>query len=199
MINVNPDIAEEMNKQIRISYKDRWKKFIKRALCSIEYFSGPTSDEIIEALTYKLEILNINKDTTIFQNGKPCREIYIIAHGEVNIYIKNNEIKDSYLDTVYQGCSIGSYSVLTGDDYSITGKAKTDWTLLKLTYNTLEELRAKFDEMDYILSEFEDYIEAEGLPFWDFKLYRAGFLKMKPLKKFQIGIRRIIQIVVSSL
>ncbi|CAI2368538.1 unnamed protein product [Moneuplotes crassus] len=197
MVSVNPDIAESMNKHIKVSYKDRWKKFIKRALCSIEYFSGPTSDEIIEALAYKLEILNINKDTTIFQNGKPCTEIYIVAHGEVNIYIKNSQVKDSYLDMVYQGCSIGSYSVLTGDDYSITGKAKTDCTLLKLTYNTLEELRNKFDELDYILSEFEDYIEAEGLPFCDFKLYRAGFMKMKPLKKFQIGIRRIIQIVKS--
>ena len=77
LINRNPDIADEMNRFMRISYKDSWNKFIKRALESLEYFDYGTSHEIIEELSYKLEILNINKDTIIFQNGKPCKEIYI--------------------------------------------------------------------------------------------------------------------------
>ena len=196
LIHTNPDVAEEMKKYIFQSYNDRWKKFVKRTLESIEYFNEPKLEKIREELFYKLEILNIKKDTTIFQNGKPWREIYIIANGEVNIFIENNDKNESYLDTVYQGCSIGSYSILTGDDYSINGKAKTDWTLLKLTYEKLEEVRKEFDELDYIISEYEDYIESEGLPYCDFKLYRAGLSKMKPIKKFQIGIRRIVQIVV---
>jgi CRP-like cAMP-binding protein len=182
LMNRYPDIKDEMNNQIYTSYKDKWKKFIKRVLANIDYLGYGMSDKIIEELYYKVEIVKVNKDTYLFQSGKSCKEIHIIVNGEVDIFIKSNKTYESYLDTMYQGCCIGSYSVLTGDDYSISGKAKTDCTLLKLSYEALEEMRKKYDELNFTLSEYEDYIENEGLPYCDFKLYRTILSKLRPIK-----------------
>ena len=111
--------------------------------------------------------------------------------------IKNSKVYETYLDRLYTGCSIGSYAILTGDDYSFSAKAKSDSILLKITESRLEEFRERFDELNFKISEYENYIDREGLPYCDYKLYRAGIHSMSPIKKFQLGIRRIIRIVVS--
>lgn len=176
-----PYIGREMEKDIRGKYKDRWKRFLKRTLKSIDFLSYGVSEEIIEEIIYMLEIVNINKGATLFDSGSPCKEIYILAQGELGIFINNNK-NLSYLDTCYTGCSIGTYSVLTGDDYSFTSIAKTELQLLKLPVKSLENLREKYDELNYVISDYEDYIDEEGLPYCDYKLYRAGHLNMKPIK-----------------
>jgi hypothetical protein len=185
-----------MDKHIHSKYKDKWKKFLKRTLKNIDFLSYGVSESVIEEISYNLEMININAGVTLLESGKPCKEIYIIAQGEWDIFIKNGMFSQ-YLDTCYTGCSLGSYSILTGDDYSFTAKAKTECSLLKLPVKALELLREQYEDLNLAISEYEDYIDDEGLPYWDYKLYRAGHLSMKPIKKFQHGIRRIMRIVVS--
>lgn len=154
-----------MTRHIYTSYKDKWKKFVKKSLLNIDFMSQGVCDETIEKISYKLEIQNLKANTYLFQTGKPCKEIYIVAKGEIDIFIKGNKSTETYLDTVYPGCSIGSYSILIGEDYSISGKSKTECTLLKLTLAKLEEIRGNYEEVDYRISEYENYIEEEGLPY----------------------------------
>jgi len=52
---------------------------------------------------------------------------------------------------------IGSYSTLTSDYYTITGKAKTDLQILKLNINDLHELRQESDELDQVMTDYESY------------------------------------------
>ena len=118
----------------------------------------------------------------MFESGKPWKEVYIVCSGELNVYLRNKNGMEMYLDTLYTGWSTGAYSVLTGDDYSISGKAKSDCLLLKLQYMHLEKIREQHMELDLAMVEYEDYIANEGLPYWDYKMYRSGHLHMKPMK-----------------
>ena len=162
-------------------------------LRNIDYFSE-ASDQLLEEMTYMLELVNINQGTYVFRRGTQWTDIHLIWNGEIDIYIGNNK-RESVLDTLYTGCTIGSYYSLTSDDYSISAKAKTDCTLLKLTATQILELRAENEKLDDSMIECENYIIENGLPYCDYKMYRTKLYKSSPHSKFKSGIRRIISIV----
>lgn len=47
------------------------------------------------------------------------------------------------------------------------------------------------------MTEYEQYLEDNGLPYCDYKVHRNKNLEMKPIEKFRHGIRRIMRIVTS--
>lgn len=181
---------------MREAYQDKWKRFIKRCIRNIDYLSYGISDKIIEEIVYMFDIISLKEESYLFRVGSPCRDIYIISQGEMNIYVHNNT-KETFLETLYTGCSIGSYCLLTSEEYSISGKAKTDLTLLKLPFVKMKELREKYEDLDRVMNEYETYLDDNGLPYCDYKLYRNKHLNMKPQEKLQYGIKRIIRIVKS--
>lgn len=189
-------IQEGMENRMQEVYNDKWKKFLKRCIRNIDYLSYRISDKIIEELSYMFELTSVNKENYLFRAGTQCTDIYLIANGELNIYVHNNT-KETFVDTLYTGCTIGAYSTLTSEAYSISGKAKTDLTLLKLPFQKIRELRDKYEDLDKIMNEYETYLDENGLPYCDYKLYRNKHLKMRPLEKFQYGVKRIIRIVKS--
>lgn len=89
-------------------YNDRWKKFIKRSLVNIDYFGYGLNDEIVDEISYMLEPINITQSTNLFAAGEICNNIYVISSGEINIYVNNNG-QETYVDTLYTGCTVGSY------------------------------------------------------------------------------------------
>jgi CRP-like cAMP-binding protein len=151
-----PTIKESMEQFIAIEYSDKWMKFQKRALRNIDYLNTTIPDKVIDELIYKLEQVTVTQDTLVFRSGTPCKSIYIISNGELDIYVNNNN-KDTYLDTLYTGCVVGSYSSLTSDYYTITGKAKTDLKLLQLDFTDILSLRQQFDELDNVMHDYESY------------------------------------------
>ncbi|CAI2361123.1 unnamed protein product [Moneuplotes crassus] len=192
-----PDIKNDMNNHIASNYNDKWNKFCKFALANVDFLQHEIPENIIDEIFYKLELLNVNKGKYLFKNGKICRNLHIIVSGEAEILIKNVDGQETYLDSLYRGCSTGTYSILTGDPYSFSFRATTDCLLLTLSDKSIEELREKYEELNLIISEYEQYIAEEGLPYCDYKFYRSGHSEMTPLKKFQLGIRRIMRIVKS--
>lgn len=191
-------LRRSMEQNISTNYQDKWRKFIKRALRNIEFLTLSIPEEIIEEISYKLELKSIAKGEYLFKVGDPCKVIYIICKGRLELLISNNRHStESFLDTLYAGCSVGSYSALNTEDYTLSGKALTDCTVLKLDFMVLDQMRAEFDELDDNLSEYEEYIEENGLPYCDYKLHRGKSLDISPLEKFQNGIHRIIRIVKS--
>lgn len=51
------------------------------------------------------------------------------------------------------------------EDYTISGRAITDCTVLKLDYNILEIMREIYPELDDKMLEYEKYINKNGLPY----------------------------------
>ena len=98
----------------------------------------------------------------------------MVWNGELDIYLKNKNGMEIYFDTLYTGWLTGWYSILTGDDYSMNAKAKSQWVLIKLPFLCVDELREQSYELDTAIAEYEDYIANEGIPYWDYKIYRTG-------------------------
>ena len=191
-------LRRSMEKYISDKYQDRWRKFIKRTLRNVEYLNANVTEEIIEEISYKLEIRNLTKGDYLFKVGDTCKEIYILWKGRIELLISNNRhSSEIYLDTIYTGWSIGSYSAINADQHTISGKALTDCTVLKLKYMDLETMRIEYDELDDSIEEYEKYIGENGLPYCDYKFHRGKEWNISPIEKFQNGINRIIRIIKS--
>lgn len=191
-----PSLIESMERRMHDHYKDRWKKFKKRSLRNIDYLSFGISDNVVEQISYILEPITIKENTDLFTTGEFWKTIHIVSEGELNIYVNNNG-NETHLETLYTGCTVGSYCALKGEPYTIIARAKTDCNLLKLPIEKLDEFRHKYDELDIIMTEYEKYWEQNGLPYWDYKLSRFRNHSLQPIKKFQSAVKRIIQIVKS--
>ena len=88
----------------------------------------------------------------------------------MEVLLCNND-KETYIETLSQGCNIGTYSALLEEEYSFNCRAKTDWTVMHLKYETLEKYRNKYEELNYYLIEYEGFLEDKGVPYWDFLIY----------------------------
>jgi CRP-like cAMP-binding protein len=95
-------IKEALNTYISIQYNDKWRKFQKRALRNIDYLNATVPDKVLEEITYRFEQLTVTQDSIVFRAGTPCKDIYVISSGEVDVYVFNNN-KETYLDTLYTG------------------------------------------------------------------------------------------------
>ena len=127
----------------------------------------------------------------IYSNkGTVWRDIHIISYGEINTFIADSK-KELFLDTLYSGCTIGCYGSLNADDYAISAKAKTDWTVLRMPFRTMLNLRDKYEKLDHAITRYEEYWDNNGVPYWDYKLHRTKNLEWSPLEKFRHGIHRI--------
>ena len=192
-----PFLKTSMENYIKNTYKDRWKKFIFRALNNIDYFGSCIPSYINEEIGYLLEIVSFNKGEYLFKANQLWEYIYIISQGEVDITLNkiNSEV---HIDTLYTGWSIGSYGIISGQCFITSGIAKTDWTVLRLPHSKLIKARKDYDEIDHIISQYESYIELNGPPYWDYKLYRySKKYKLSCKAKIMNGIRRIWRIIKS--
>jgi len=185
-----------METKIRDEYWDPWKRFLRKVLRNIDYLSYGVSKETLEEIMYLWEQITISEDTQLFKSGSKCKDIYIVSDGQLNIYV-NNANKETFLDTLHIGSSIGTYCSLVNEPYSITAKSSTTVKLLKLPIEKLSILRESAEDLDRNMSDYETYIEDNGLPYWDYRIYRHRHLKLKPIEKFRFGIRRIINILKS--
>ncbi|CAI2370632.1 unnamed protein product [Moneuplotes crassus] len=193
LIEEYPFIKQKMESKMIDEYNDPWKKFVKKVLRNIDYLSYCVSDETIEEIVYFCEPITISENTQLFKAGSKCQDIYIISDGELDISV-NNANKETFLDTLHIGSSIGSYCALVNEPYSISGKSRTTCKLLKLPIKKLFSMREQVEDLDYNMTEYEQYIDENGLPYCDYRIYRHGHLKLRPIQKFQVGIRRIINI-----
>lgn len=193
LITEYPDIKESFEKIINEEYNDPWKSFMMKVLRNVDYLSKDIPNETLQEITYLLETITISEDSILFQPGDNWKHIHIICDGRLDLYVNNGNI-DKYLDTLHVGSSIGAYSSLVNEPYWIKAISKTTCTLLKLPISKLSQLRDIHSSLDAKMSEYEDYIEANGLPYCDYRVFRSQHLKLRPIKKFQYGVRRIISI-----
>ncbi|CAI2372437.1 unnamed protein product [Moneuplotes crassus] len=189
-------IKTKMEKKIHKNYQDKWKKFMITALRNIVFLENSTiPDEVIEEITYKVKTVTFTAGASIFKQNEKCSDIIIVASGEISVSINNNQVYDIELDTLYSGCTIGSYSILNQDDHSISTAAKTDCSVILISSRILESLASKFEEISRSIEEHQEYLKQNGLPFLDYRIYRTKKSNMTAKQKFQNGIKRITKIV----
>lgn len=191
-----PFVKTSMEKSITKQYNDKWRKFVKRSIKNIDFLSYHLSDHIIDDISYLFEITSLSQGEYLYKKGTTWRDIHIISNGEVNIYLEDTK-EELYLDTLYAGCTTGSYASLNADDYTVSAKAKTDCIILRLPYIKLHTLRNKYKKLDEAISRYERYCDENGIPYCDYKLHRNSNLQWSPIQKFKHGIIRIVRIIKS--
>lgn len=93
--------------------------------------------------------------------------------------------------------AITMHRALNWDEYTLSGKAKTDLIVLRLPYDRLYKLRQKHEKLHNSLWDYEEYIDENRVPYCDFKLYRGKFDFFSPREIFEQGIKRWMRIVKS--
>ena len=83
------------------------------------------------------------------------------------------------------------------DEYTMTGKAKTDLTVLKLSLDRLSKVREKYDRFDEIMMEFEDYVDENKAPYCDYKRHVDDDEFTTPIEQFQHCVNKVQKIVKS--
>ena len=62
---------------------------------------------------------------------------------------------------------------------------------MSLKYETLDQFRGKYNELDYYLLEYEGFVEDNGAPYCDFLIYRSRGKKFDPQATFVSGAKRM--------
>jgi hypothetical protein len=64
-------LKKTMEKRISEEYQDKWRSFIKRSLRNVEFLDKTIPEEVIQELSYRLELKTISKDDYLFKTGAP--------------------------------------------------------------------------------------------------------------------------------
>ena len=190
-----PIIKTNFIERLKTIYNDNWRKYTRKCLKSIDYLREGISDEVLDEISYKLEIINCPNNNHYIKAGQFCNEIIMIWCGKMEVSIENIGGRQTYIDTLTACSTIGAYSAMSAEDHMINAHSKTSWKLLILKYEILEQLREQYNELDTQLWKYEDYIDTYGIPYWDYHIFRETDEVATPLLKFQQGILRIIRII----
>uniref|UniRef100_A0A7S3KAY4 Cyclic nucleotide-binding domain-containing protein n=1 Tax=Euplotes crassus TaxID=5936 RepID=A0A7S3KAY4_EUPCR len=107
----------------------------------------------------------------VFREGDPTTKVFFVSIGEVDIYSKFGD-KEITIDSLYQGCWIGAYKVLTGDKHSFTMRAKTDTTLNYISKDDFSILQNGYFDLGKAISETINLMEKSEDPIVDFFCYK---------------------------
>jgi CRP-like cAMP-binding protein len=194
LIDHYPSILIYMINRIRKHYNDSWKVFIKLIMANIDYLGSDVPNSVIDDIFYKLEFITISEGTFLFRKGNTCDCVYIIVSGELDI-IFSNEKNISAIDTLGEGCNIGTYYSLTNEEFVMSGKAKSECIIMKLPFAVISEQRIESNTLNFEVSKCEDLIIKDDLPYCDYRLYRGPSENIPGIQKFKYGIKRIMRIV----
>ena len=128
-------------------------------------------------------------DKTIFKYDETWKWIYLIVDGEVDIILVNKNYKN-YLTTLTQGSNIGMFTTLNQGNHAFSCKAKSNSTLMLLSYKSIEKLRLKYPDLNNCLFEYETFLEEDDPPYWDFKIFRKR-ASFKPRVVFRNAVKRM--------
>lgn len=164
------------------------------ALKGIDVFKDKMIDEeFIENISYDLDYVNYNDGSKLFSEGDEWTNVKIILGGNVEIFMNRNNV-DIYCDTLYWGCSIGTYTFLSNCKYTMRAEAKSDVLVLVLTKDIFDKYAKANHNFKRLLVDFEKYVLINGLPLLDYKLFRPQSNEMHIFQKWQSVVRRLIRI-----
>ena len=186
LIRKFPEVLSKL-KARRSEYNDWWKMFLRKLITSVDYFKR-CKPNTIEELVYSLRQEYVEANKVLFKTGDSMEKIRFISHGTVQIIIRWDDGQEILIDNLRQGCSLGLYSILEPSPITFQIKAKTHLTLQCLDYDTLEQFRKNFPELDREITNYESYIDMFGPPICDYSIPYRCSLKTK----FKNAVRRAI-------
>lgn len=106
----------------------------------------------------------MKNNSLAFSAGQPVNNIIFILHGELDLVVKMDNGEEVVIDTLFQGCNVGSFSAVCESSYTFYGRARSNINAYTLSRDSIEEFRKVLVDLDDELALFESYSEANGLP-----------------------------------
>jgi small-conductance mechanosensitive channel/CRP-like cAMP-binding protein len=135
----------------------------KRSLARVELFAVLEPEDRDE-LASRLSRHDFARGETIIEQGKPGDSLFLIAGGEVGVFLKA-EGGERRLATLRAGDFVGEASLLTGEPRSATCVAESDVVCHVVTHAVLEELLhrkpALAEGLSQVLNLRQSALEAE--------------------------------------
>lgn len=90
------------------------------------------SEEILQDLVHKSEIIEVDPDQFLFTNDEPSLNVYYMIDGCIEVYSSKN--CDNLVSLVRSGDMIGEMGVVAGEPYGLTAKVHRTSHLLKIDH-----------------------------------------------------------------
>jgi len=132
-----PDLTQKLKVYVKATYKDYWKDFFIQNMKKVDYLEG--QDDILEELYYFSKMDKVNEGEFIVRDSEPCKFIYLIGKGKVEMQILDKQKGDAHiLDALYKGSIIGMYNVIMEEAFLYSAKSVDTCIIFKVEKTILE-------------------------------------------------------------
>ncbi len=144
-----PVLVEEMRgiaEVVMAPFRDQWVlPEVEDALDNVHLFNGlrPEQRRIVAALA---ELHALDAGQTLFAEGEPADQMYVILDGEVSVRTCGGEV-----GTVGVGDSLGEISMLIGDPHSAVALTKSSSKVVSLSKSDLQRVIRRHPDIGLVL------------------------------------------------
>ena len=111
---------------------------------------GALSDEVLEHLVKTLHEKRIGAGETVFREGEPAREMYVVLDGEMEVLKKSRRGRDQRVAILGPNDTFGEMSVIDMQARSATVRALAPSRVLRMSTEDMDALY-RFDLKSYAL------------------------------------------------
>ena len=146
-------------------------KLILELIKDVKFLKNFADSEEIKELCKYMEMTRIAKDLTLFEQGDPGDNFYIIFSGKVAVFSrKANEITDTfdytYLCDLKEGSSFGELSLIYGAPRAATIRTLETTDLIVISKQVYDRVIKKFqvDQIMYIIDFYSNLVIFQNVP-----------------------------------
>jgi len=201
LCRIYPDMKSRLRSSLHL-YKDHYKEWQKTQLQNVAYFQDLSLD-CIEYLNYKINHIDYDEGEIIFKNAEPIDYLYILANGEVEVYVTTAD-EDLLLDTFkVNGSLMGQFTILdSGRPITYSARTISQVSMLRLSIHEIEKCAENFKELQMSLRRVRERLNASEWPILDYQINRKspriGALleetKFEGLKLLQQGVNKLLKV-----
>ena len=111
---------------------------------------GALSDEFLEHLVSTLSVLRVMVGDTIFREGDPAREMYVVLEGEIEVLKKSRRGRETRVAILGPNDTFGEMSIIDMQPRSATVRALGSARLLRISTEEMDALY-RYDLKSYTL------------------------------------------------
>jgi len=101
---------------------------------------GALSDEFLEHLVSTLNVMRVLPGTSVFREGDPAREMYVVLDGEIEVLKKSRKGRETRVAILGPNDCFGEMSIIDMQPRSATVRALGPAHLLRITTEEMDAL-----------------------------------------------------------
>ncbi len=139
--------------------RNNWRALVER-FEQVPMFEGMTQDDMMD-LARGASLHVVGPPERIVRAGSKRSSMYLIASGEAAVYEVDETGRETFMDEVREGETIGLMSLLTGSPQRTTIRAKTEAAVWEISSESLHEVFEKKPEVMRNIAEAVTRWQAE--------------------------------------